>query len=140
MEDDALRFVQRLNEASDLRAHDALQRHTLRRDDIHVDAASPQRCRYFEADEARAHHHHMLGRARLVDYGAAVREGTQIVHLRAVSTRDRQMHRIRAGCNQERAERARCAALERHLSCVDVDRRHACAKQQFNPPFRVVLR
>ena len=140
MEDDALRFVQRLNEAANFRAHDALERHAFRRDHVDVDPPASQRRRDLEADEARADHHHMFGRARLVDEGATVREGTQIVHLRAVGARDRQTHRIGAGRNQQRAERAPRAAFEHNLSRADVDRRHARAEQQLDAPFREVLR
>jgi hypothetical protein len=140
VEYDALRFVQGLNEAADLRAHDTLQRHLIRRDHVDADAPASQRRRDFETDEAGARHHDMLRRARLRDKGAAVGEGTQVVHLRAVRNRNRQAHRIGAGRNQECAERAPLAAFEQHFSRAGVDRRHACAEQQLDALFRVELR
>ena len=60
MEHHAVGFVQRLNDAPDLRAHHALERHLIRRDDINGDAARPQRCRHFEPDETGADDHRAL--------------------------------------------------------------------------------
>ena len=101
MEDDTLRLVQRLNETSDLLSHDPLERHMVRSDHIDRDPARPERRRHFEADETRAHDHHVFGPLGLVDDGTRIREGTEVVHMRIVCAWDGQAYRVGACGDQE---------------------------------------
>ena len=89
MKHHTVRLVQRLDEASDIGAHDALERPLLRRDDIDGDTARPQRCRDFEADEAGADDDGMPGGSCALDNRAAVGERAQIQDVAAVGARDR---------------------------------------------------
>ena len=97
MKHDALSLVQRSHEPADLDTHDALERHALGRDHVNVDPARTQRRRHFQADEARARDHDMLGVLRALDNRAAVGERAQIHHLIAGGAWNRQPHGIRAG-------------------------------------------
>ena len=101
MEDDAVLLVQRANEVAHLGPEHALHRPLLRRDDMHLDLARPQRGRDLEPDEARADHDGAARAARAGDDGAAVGERAQGMDMRLVGARDRQPHRLGAGRQQQ---------------------------------------
>ena len=117
MEHDAVRLVQLANEAADFRAHYAFQRNAFRPDDVHLEPARAQRCRDFEADEARADDQRPLRRRRSGDDGAAVGKRAQVVDLRIRRARDFEADGIGAGRDQQRAELVLFAVLQMHRLC-----------------------
>src|SRR4029450_9880440 len=92
VKDNALGLVQRVDEPADLLPHHTLERDALRCDHVNGDATRAQGRRDLEADEAPAHNYHVLGVLRFLDENTTVRERPQIMHVRTVSARDRQMH------------------------------------------------
>ena len=103
-------------------AQHALHRPLVGRHDVDLDAARAQRRRHLETDEARAHHDRAPRRRRLRDDGAAIGERSQRMHVRQVHARQRQSHRLGAGCEQQPVVVELAAVADRDLARTCVDR------------------
>lgn len=128
-----MRFVNGLDETTDLGPHHMLERHTASGHHVHRDAAGSKRRRDLESDEASADHDGMFRAAREVDNGTAVGKRSEIVHLRGLVTGNGQPHRIGTGGNQEAAELAPGSVRESHGPPGRIDRGHGSSEQQLDP-------
>ena len=140
VEHDAVRFVKPLHEASELDAHDPLERHRIRRDHVDVDAARPQRGRDLEADEAGADDNDARGALRALDDRPAVGERAQVENLVLVVAGNGQAHGIGARREQQRAVFAARAVLEADRARGRIDRRDPRSEHELDVPLLVQLR
>ena len=85
---------------------------------------------HLETDEAGADHHGAPRCRSLGDKSAAVRERAQIVHVREITARDLEPHRVGAGGEEERAIGVPAAIRQLYVPAPYVDRGHACAQAQ----------
>jgi hypothetical protein len=139
MEDDAVLFVHLADELSDLRAHHALERDRLRRDDVNFDAASAERRGDFEPDEARAHHDCTLRILAALDDRAAVGERSENAHVRQICAGDRKADGIGARRDEERIPSEIAPVLQKHALLRDLDRRDLRAELEIDHLRRVPL-
>ena len=121
MKDDAVGFVNGSDETADVGPHHTLEWHVVRGHHVHRDAASAERRRDLEADEACADHDGVFRAEREVDDGTAVGKRSEITHLCGVMTRNGQPHGIGTGGNQQTAELAPSSVLEKHRTRGPID-------------------
>src|SRR5262245_56205229 len=121
MEDDAVGFMDGLDETADLGPHHTLEWQVVRRHHVHCDAAHAERRRDFEPDEACTDHHSMFPALREVDDGTAVGKRSEVVHLRRLMTGNGKPHGIGAGGNQQAAELAPGSVVEKYGMCGRID-------------------
>src|SRR5262249_11907430 len=121
MEYDAVLLVNRAYEIAKFAPEHAFQRPALRRHDMNLDLARPQRGGNLEADEACADHDRALSRFCPGNDLARIGERAQHVHMRLISAGDIEANRFGAGCEQQLVEGDASSARKRHLPSLRID-------------------
>ena len=116
MERDAMLFVDRADERSELGAKHARHRDRIGTDDMDLDVVGAQRRSDFETDEARADDHRLAGLFGLCNQRATVVERAQIMNMIEVGAGNVEPDRLGAGGKQKRAIALTAAVGE--LDCI----------------------
>src|SRR5262245_30492341 len=109
----------------------------VRRDDVDVDAASPERSRDLEPDETRSNHDDVLRALRAFDDRAAVGPRAEVMHLLAIATRNGEADRIGTRRDEQRTKLAWRSVLDGHGPCTRINRRHSRIQQELDVLMRV---
>src|SRR5262249_28152648 len=136
MEYDAVLLVDRAYDIAKFTPEHAFQRPTLRRHDVNLDLARPQRGGNLEPDEASAEHHRAPGRFCPGNDRSRVGERAQHVHMRLSSAGDIEANRLSAGCEQQPVEGDASSTCKRHLTPLRIDAGDVAAELKFD---RLVL-
>ena len=139
VKDHAVLFVDGADHVAERRPHDAFQRPRLGRDDVHRQAAGPQRGGHFQADEAGADHDALPGGRGVGDQRPAVGQRAQDVDMRQVGAGNAEPDRIGSGGDQQRAIGQHAAVRQPQLLRGGLDRRDPHAELQADPLFGVEI-
>src|SRR6185369_3419087 len=111
MEGHTVRFVKVADEGSQLRTKDFLHREPARSNYMHGHSSRAKRRRNLKSDKAGTDDNNLLRRCDPRHNRLAVRERPQVEHLGGSRSLNRELHRIRTGCQQERAIFVRFAII-----------------------------
>ncbi len=137
MENHALGLVYAFHPVADGVSHDRRQRRRLRRDHMDVEAPLLQGAGDFQPDEARADHHHALGRLGGGDDRVGVFQRAQDVHVWPIQAGDRRPLRFGAGGEDQGVIGQRVAALERNGPGLGIEARDLGVHPKINLAIRV---